>query len=83
MKLTAYNPQKGRLETLEVDCTKENTTWFKINRNANDIAMITDFDGGLMIHKANYDYPIWIYDVSRSDIGYCRKKARELIQQYG
>ena len=82
MQLTAYNPQKGRLETLEVDCTQENTTWFEGSRNANAIAMITDFNGGLLIRKANYDYPIWIYDVSRSDIGYSRKKAKELARQY-
>ena len=29
MEITAYNPQKGRLETLEVEQTEENTTWFK------------------------------------------------------
>ena len=82
MQLTAYNPQKGRLETLEVEYTEENTTWFKGSRNSNAIALITDFNGGLLIQKDNYDYPLWIYDVSRSDIGYSRKKAKELARQY-
>jgi hypothetical protein len=82
MQLTAYNPQKGRLETLEVECTQENTTWFRMSRNANAIAMITDYKGGLLIRKDNYEYPMWIYDVSRSDIGYSRKKAQELVRDY-
>jgi len=29
MRLTAYNPQKGRLETIDVEFTDMNTTWFE------------------------------------------------------
>lgn len=28
MQLTVYNPQKGRLETIDAEFTKDNTTWF-------------------------------------------------------
>jgi len=30
MEITVYNPQKGRLETIEIEFTDENTTWFPI-----------------------------------------------------
>ena len=29
METTVYNPQKGRLETIDVEFTKDNTTWFR------------------------------------------------------
>lgn len=80
MECTVYNPRKGRLETLEVDFTEENTTWFD-GRGRGSVTMITDWDGGLLV-KAGYDYPIYSHDVSRADIGYSRRKARELIRQY-
>ena len=28
MEQTVYTPQKGRLETINIDFTDENTTWF-------------------------------------------------------
>lgn len=80
MECTVYNPQKGRLETLEVEITQENTTRFS-SRGNGSVTMITDWDGGLLI-KSGFDYPIWVYDVSRADIGYSQKKARELKQQH-
>lgn len=81
MKLTAYNPQKGRLETLDVECTAENTTWFENSRTARTISTITDFSGGLLIKKLDSTYPVWLYDISRADIEYSHKKAKELMQQ--
>ena len=81
MELTTYNPQKGRMETLEVEFTEENTTWFEYSRNTS-ISTITDFEGGLLIKKNDYSYPIWLYDISRSDIGNSKKKAKELIRSY-
>lgn len=78
-----YNPQKGRLETINVECTKDNTTWFGgLCRNTNDILKITDYEGGILISECNYTYPIRLYDISRADIGYDRKKAKELRRQY-
>lgn len=80
MECTVYNPQKGRLETLEVEITSENTTRFS-SRGNGSVTMITDWDGGLLI-KSGFNYPVWVYDVSRADIGYSQKKARELMQQH-
>jgi len=50
MELTTYNPQKGRLETLEVEFTAENTTWFEYSRGTS-VSTITDFKGGILIKK--------------------------------
>jgi len=82
MEITVYNPQKGRLETIDVDITKENTTWFDNCEDADDIHMITDIDGGLLIREYGYSYPCWIYDKSRADIGYSQQKALELKRMH-
>lgn len=82
MKQTVFNPQKGRLETIDIEFTENNTTWFNEYRTARDIRMITDFDGGLLISEFDYTYPIWLYDVSRADIGYHQKKAKQLRSRY-
>lgn len=79
MELTTYNPQKGRLETLEVEFTAENTTWFEARRSTS-VSTITDFEGGILIKKNDYSYPIWLYDITRADIDYSKKKAKELMQ---
>jgi len=52
------------------------------SRTACDIRMITDLDGGLLISEFDYTYPVWIYDVSRADIGYDQTKAKQLRRQY-
>jgi hypothetical protein len=84
MKATVYNPQKGRLETLEVELTDENTTWFNNRGGARTVplATITDFNGGLLIQALDYSYPTWLYDISRADINYSQKKAKQLLRQY-
>lgn len=82
METTVYNPQKGRLETITVELTKDNTTWFNNCRNPNDIYWITDFEGGLLIAELDYSYPVWIYETSRSAIGYNQKKARQLLRMH-
>lgn len=74
-----YNPQKGRLETLDVELTPQNTTCF--SSGDGNVTMITDWNGGLLI-KSGLDYPTYVYDVSRADIDYSHKKAKELLQQY-
>lgn len=80
MECTIYNPQKGRLETIDVEITEENTTWFRYSRYIGSITRITDWNVGLLI-KAGFNSPVYLYDVSREDIGYSRKKARELMRQ--
>jgi hypothetical protein len=81
MELTTYNPQKGRLETLEVEFTDENTTWFAYSRSTT-ISTITDFKGGILIKKNDYSYPVWLCDISRADIDYSKKRAKELMQSH-
>jgi hypothetical protein len=82
MEITVCNPQKGRLETIEVEFTKDNTTWFETYRSPRDIWMITDFEGGLLIREFDYTYPVWVYETSRADIGYSQKKARQLLKKH-
>ena len=82
MEETVYNPQKGRLETIDIEYTDKNTTWFDNCRTAQDIYTITDFNGGILIREYGYTYPFWIYDVSRTDINHDQMKAKELRKQY-
>jgi hypothetical protein len=82
MEITVYNPQKGRLETIEIEFTDENTTWFPYGKNADDASMITDFEGDILLRKFDYTYPIRIYDRSRAGIGYSRKEAGRLLRRY-
>ncbi len=79
MERTIYNPQKGRLETVEIEY---NTTWFNEFQNAHDINSITDFDGGLLISVCDYQYPVWIDGVTRASIGYSKNKAFKLRKSY-
>ena len=81
MEITVYNPQKGRLETIDAVITQENTTWFEDCQD-NDIHTITDFKGGILIRELGYTYPYWIYDVSRKDIGYDHQKAKNIYNKY-
>jgi hypothetical protein len=82
MKINVYNPQKGRMETVVVELTNDNTTWFNNCRNSRDISTITDFDGDLLISKCDYTYPLRVYGISRAEIGYDQKKARQLRRRY-
>lgn len=82
MRITVYNPQKGRLETVDMEVTADNTTWFDKNTKHGAIASVTDFNGGIVIRKLDYSYPVWVYDVTREDIGHNHKKAKELITSY-
>jgi hypothetical protein len=82
MAQTIYNPQKGRLETIDLTFTDKNTTWFEEADNTTDISLIADFEDGLAIADSSYSYPVLIYDVSRSDINYDRQKAKELRLKY-
>jgi hypothetical protein len=40
--------------------------------------MITDFDGDLLISEFGYTHPVRVYGVSRADINYDQKRARQL-----
>jgi hypothetical protein len=82
MGITICNPQKGRLETVDIEFTEDNTTWFNKCSAASDIRMITDFDGRILITQLDYTHPIWICDVSRADIGYSQIRAKQLRRRY-
>ena len=82
MQITIANPQKGRLETIDIEFTDQNTTWFDDEESTDGIYMVTDFEGGLLISELNYSYPILIYDKSRKDINYDPHKAYELKSWY-
>ena len=81
MEITVCNPQKGRLETVDAAITQDNTTWFEDCQD-HDIHTITDFKGGLLIREFGYSYPLWIYDISRADIGYNQQKAKKLYRTH-
>ena len=82
MEMTVYTPQKGRLETIDVVVTDDNTTWFENCVDDHDVCMITDWEGDILISESGYSYPIRIYGISRADIDYDRKKAKELKRLY-
>jgi len=82
MEVTVYNPQKGRLETIDVAYSPENTTWFDNGTDREDIFMITDYKGGVVVKECNDTYPVWIYDITRDEIGNDQKKAKEIKSHY-
>jgi hypothetical protein len=82
MEMTVYNPQKGRLETIDTVFTEENTTWFDNCAEGHEIYMITDFEGDLLIREFGHAYPVRIYNMCRADIGFDRRKAEELKNLY-
>lgn len=78
MEETVYNPQKGRLETIQIEYTKDNTTWFDNYEESDDIYMITDYKGGVLIKECNYSYPVWVYNYVRTNIGNDQQKAKNI-----
>ena len=82
MEMRVYNPQKTRLERIDAEFTEENTTWFDNCMDDEDIYMITGFEGGILISEFGYGRPVWIYDVSRDEIGHDQRKAKELRDLY-
>jgi len=68
MEVTIYNFSKQRLETIDLQISEENTTWFDDDAYDQDIEKITDFKGGLLISPRGYEYPLWIDGTSRAAI---------------
>ena len=79
MQMTIYNTAKQRLETIDIEITEENSTWVDDGVDTDSVLRITDFEDGLLIEQCNYNYPIWLYDISRADIGHNRHRAQELL----
>ncbi|MCD6585493.1 MAG: hypothetical protein J7K96_07015 [Desulfobacteraceae bacterium] len=82
MGVTVWNSAKSRLETMDVEFTDKNTTWFEDEDGNQVVRMITDIDGGLLISEHSYDYPVFIIDKTRQDINYSTQKALELKELY-
>lgn len=82
MEMTVYNPKKGRIETIDAEITDINTTCFDNCTVDEDIYMITDFQGGILISEFGYGRPVWIDDVTRFEIDYDQKRAKDLKEQY-
>ncbi len=78
MKMIIYNPQKGRLETIDASINETNTTWFDDYVEKGDIYTITDLAGNLLIKENSHSYPVLVYDVTRADIGHNHQKAKIL-----
>ena len=74
--MTIYNPQKCRLETIEVTVNTANTTWFDNCLEPDDVYMITDTVNGLLIRENNFNYPVLVYDVTRAEIDNNQQKAK-------
>ncbi len=82
MNLTIYNTLKCRLMSICLKISQKNTTWFDDYTDDENIEMITDLDGGLLISQCGYNYPVWVDGVSRSDICYSEQKAKNLMKFY-
>lgn len=84
MEITIANPYKGRLETIELDFTKANTTWLD---DGEKVVTITDHENCLIVYERLGTYPVIIYDASRADIGNDMQKAlrlkEEMLDQWG
>ena len=78
MEVTIYNFSKQRLETIDLQISEQNTTWFDDDAYDDDIEKITDFEGGLLISPRAYEYPLWIDGNSRGGIDYSSRKALAL-----
>jgi hypothetical protein len=75
MQISVCNPQKGRLETIDIEFTNKNTTWFDDCNSEEDIYTITDVNGGLLIRQFGYRYPVLIYDLTRAQINNDRSRV--------
>ena len=83
MEMLIYNLLKHRLETIVVEVTKRNTTWFDDNVGIeNRIIQVTDFKGGIIIKRDCYEYPLWIGDVTREEIDHSDDKVEKLLINY-
>jgi len=82
MQITIYNYSKQCLETIDLEISEENTTWFDDDSYDHNIHMITDFKSGLLISPRGYEYPLLIAETSRAAIDYNSQKALALKASY-
>ena len=58
MGIAIQNPQKGRLEAIDIEFTDKNTTQFYGYENNDDVYKVTNFEGCVLISEFGYTYPI-------------------------
>ena len=63
MEQTAFNPQNGRPETINIESTDESTNWFDESEDSHGILSITDLQTGILIKEADHTYPLYVNDV--------------------
>jgi len=80
MRITVFNPQKGRNETLDVTINETNTTWFNNGLDMDGIYLMADLDVGLLIQKSGYSYPVLFYGLTRAKIDYNPQAAKTLLK---
>jgi len=82
MGITIWNSAKSRLDTMDIEFTDKNTTWFDDEDENSVVHMLTDVDGGLLISELSYDYPVFIIDKTRQDVNYSAQKALGMKELY-
>ena len=80
MKMTICNPQKGRLETLDITIDKTNTTWFDEGLEGDGLYLMADLDVGLLVQESGYSYPVLFYGLTRAKIDYNPQAAKTLLK---
>ena len=80
MEITIWNNAKSRLETIDIEFTDDNTTWFEGSEEGQSVQTLTDVDDGLLINDYGYDYPVLINDKNRNNIDNNDKAALALMK---
>ena len=84
MELTIANPYKGRLETINVEFSDKNTTYFTVEEKN---VSITDYEDCLIINNGTGSYSTIIYGASRTDINddihMALRLSEEKMDQWG
>ena len=78
MEITIANPYKGRLETVNIEFSDENTSYISDKEKT---VSITDYHHCLIIDEGLGTYPVIVYGLSRSDIAGDIQKLLQLKEE--
>ena len=78
MEQTAFNPQNGRPETINIESTDESTNWFDESEDSHGILSINDLQTGILIKKQIIHFTSTTY--SQADIDHDHGKAKVLYR---
>ena len=62
MEITVWNSAKSRLETIDIEFTDDDTTWFEESEEGKSVQTLTDIDDRLLIKEHGYNYPVLFPD---------------------